>query len=245
MKKIMYLLKKLNKKALLMTAGLVAVSLLAAVPAMAQLTYYTNPVTFQTNAPPLQTEDFETGGVAPGAALACSEPINTNSNDLCFSPGDINPGVEMRSSSGSNMVILGAGVFTVNNASIVAGANNFPDTTDVIFTQNNGVTAVGMDFSNGGYPSIFNINVYGAGNSLLGSTTVNVTGPDTFWGVISADGIRRINIESTGGNNGELSDNIRFGGFIPVPTMTEWGMIIFILLAGAGSVYYLRKRVSA
>ncbi len=27
-----------------------------------------------------------------------------------------------------------------------------------------------------------------------------------------------------------------------VPTMNEWGMIVFILLAGAGSVYYLRKQ---
>jgi uncharacterized repeat protein (TIGR01451 family) len=27
-----------------------------------------------------------------------------------------------------------------------------------------------------------------------------------------------------------------------VPTMTEWGMILFMLLAGLGSVYYLRKR---
>jgi hypothetical protein len=26
-----------------------------------------------------------------------------------------------------------------------------------------------------------------------------------------------------------------------VPTMTEWGMIIFISLAGVGSVYYLRR----
>jgi hypothetical protein len=30
-----------------------------------------------------------------------------------------------------------------------------------------------------------------------------------------------------------------------VPTMNEWGMIIFAALAGIGSVYYLRKRYSA
>jgi len=27
-----------------------------------------------------------------------------------------------------------------------------------------------------------------------------------------------------------------------VPTMTEWGMIIFMILAGLGSVYYLRRQ---
>jgi len=30
-------------------------------------------------------------------------------------------------------------------------------------------------------------------------------------------------------------------GVSAVPTMTEWGMIIFIILAGLGSIYYLRK----
>lgn len=27
----------------------------------------------------------------------------------------------------------------------------------------------------------------------------------------------------------------------PIPTMTEWGLIIFIVLAGIGSIYYLRR----
>lgn len=30
-----------------------------------------------------------------------------------------------------------------------------------------------------------------------------------------------------------------------VPTMTEWGMIVFMLLAGAGSVCFLRRRQKA
>ena len=30
-----------------------------------------------------------------------------------------------------------------------------------------------------------------------------------------------------------------------VPTMNEWGMIIFILLAGLGAVFYLRRQKSA
>ena len=32
---------------------------------------------------------------------------------------------------------------------------------------------------------------------------------------------------------------------VSVPTMTEWGMIIFIALAGLGSVYYLRRQTRA
>ena len=30
-----------------------------------------------------------------------------------------------------------------------------------------------------------------------------------------------------------------------IPTMTEWGMITFVLFAGLGAVYYLRKRQTA
>lgn len=33
-----------------------------------------------------------------------------------------------------------------------------------------------------------------------------------------------------------------FSSTVTVPTMTEWGMIIFMLLAGLGSIYYLRRR---
>jgi hypothetical protein len=29
---------------------------------------------------------------------------------------------------------------------------------------------------------------------------------------------------------------------IPVPTMNEWGMILFVIFAGVGAVYYLRRK---
>jgi hypothetical protein len=35
------------------------------------------------------------------------------------------------------------------------------------------------------------------------------------------------------------------GDMTSVPTMTEWGMIIFIFLAGLGAVYYLRRQKTA
>lgn len=39
-------------------------------------------------------------------------------------------------------------------------------------------------------------------------------------------------------------DNISFNGAraVPTPTMTEWGMIIFMVLAGLSSVYYIRRK---
>lgn len=32
------------------------------------------------------------------------------------------------------------------------------------------------------------------------------------------------------------------GGPVGVPTINEWGMIIFMILAGLGAVYYLRRQ---
>jgi hypothetical protein len=40
-------------------------------------------------------------------------------------------------------------------------------------------------------------------------------------------------------------DNVRLTAPTTVPTMNEWGMIIFIAIAGFGSVYYLRRQKRA
>ena len=34
-------------------------------------------------------------------------------------------------------------------------------------------------------------------------------------------------------------------GDMGIPTMTEWGMIIFTMVAGLGAVYYLRRQKTA
>lgn len=41
-----------------------------------------------------------------------------------------------------------------------------------------------------------------------------------------------------------IADNDAVAGVVSVPTMTEWGMLIFTILAGFGSIYYLRRRKS-
>jgi hypothetical protein len=35
---------------------------------------------------------------------------------------------------------------------------------------------------------------------------------------------------------------VQYADPVTIPTMTEWGMIVFISLAGLGSIYYLRRR---
>ncbi len=61
-------------------------------------------------------------------------------------------------------------------------------------------------------------------------------------------------ISVNGGSNGSavigsVTNQFSEGQVIPasssVPTMTEWGMIILVILLGIGSIYYLRSRVAA
>ncbi len=55
-------------------------------------------------------------------------------------------------------------------------------------------------------------------------------------------------IEASYNNQNNPSSFLSFGApmeFTPVPTMTQWGMIVFMLLAGFGAVYFLRKRGNA
>ncbi len=42
--------------------------------------------------------------------------------------------------------------------------------------------------------------------------------------------------------NGTIVDQGGGGRGTPAPAMTEWGMIIFLVLAGIGSIYYIRRK---
>ncbi len=39
-----------------------------------------------------------------------------------------------------------------------------------------------------------------------------------------------------------VSDVFVSESLLAIPTMTEWGMIIFMVLAGIGSIFYLRRQ---
>lgn len=54
----------------------------------------------------------------------------------------------------------------------------------------------------------------------------------------------RYNIWPTAATASDLTTwgQIHLAGAVSIPTMSEWGMIIFTVLAGIGSVYYLRRQ---
>ncbi|MGH7892570.1 MAG: hypothetical protein ACREN0_09895, partial [Thermodesulfobacteriota bacterium] len=71
-----------------------AIFLFAVSPALAQVTFTDNEAAFFAQNPNLAIQDFESGNAAPGSVVSCSQIINENTNDACFSPGDILPGIE-------------------------------------------------------------------------------------------------------------------------------------------------------
>jgi hypothetical protein len=103
----------------------------------------------------------------------------------------------------------------------------------------------------------FTIQARDAGNNVIQTITINAGDPGTGDGIatpwsfdLGSPNIYSIRFVGTkpGGGFGLGFDNFYARAAEPpttqVPTMTEWGMIIFIVLAGMGSIYYLRRKAT-
>lgn len=176
------------------------------------LTFYTVRADFEVDFPGLTVEDFEEANVAAGAVATCQAPIDENSNDGCFSPGDIIPGVQFQDNPGPDVndyVALGAGVF--GNPGKVIGPNTFADNNDIIFPIP--AFAAGMNMLNSNATTV-TVEIYGVGNVLLGSTTTPASVTGEFFGVASDQTIERIHVISP---DGDLVDNVSFSAQAPRP----------------------------
>lgn len=224
----------------------------SALPVSAQVTFTDDEAQFIADNPGLPEQDFEDGNVAPGSFTECGFVIDQNTDDDCFSPGDILPGIEFLSQPpGTEMVLVGS---NLNDNPFNALLPNSRDIAYDIAFPNNNVNAVGVDLGclvddEGGMCSAnVIVQVFGAGDVLLGSTTEAVTSMfDTFLGIRSTELITRINIETEEGGVFEGIDRIMFGiGQVPtaasIPTLSEWGMIAAaagLMLVG---VFFVAKR---
>jgi hypothetical protein len=84
-----------------------------------------------------------------------------------------------------------------------------------------------------------------AGDTSCTQVLVNASSSDP-----SGYFVQRIFNDVNGVSPWDSGDPDSIGGFqvlnvAAIPTMNEWGMMIFAILAGIGAVYYLRKRYSA
>lgn len=203
---------------------------ISASPALAQVTFTDNEAAFFALNPNLAVQDFGSGNAGPGSVVSCSQILNEDTNDACFSPGDILPGIEFAAPL-EVLAIVGQGFS--NNPFIILIPVFSGDSMDITFPDNT-VNAVGMDLGcilegPGACSNNVLVRVYGEGDELIGTRLVAVTDFfDSFLGIQSAEPITRINL-----SNGdqliffEGIDRIAFGpaGFAAnIPTLSEWGM---------------------
>jgi len=105
-------------------------------------------------------------------------------------------------------------------------------------------------------------NVCGAGSTLSGTDTISLSGGSLGPGasatfsvtlqvpaaatpgspVINTTGTVTGNVGAAVVTGGTASDNLVVSGDVPIPTLSEWGMIILALLLGFYSIYYIRKK---
>jgi hypothetical protein len=131
--------------------------------------------------------------------------------------------------------LIDAGKLTATLSGYIGGFSDQDDNVTVTATFLNGSSAEISQFVIGPVTAADRTNVT---NLLFRTGSVPVPG-----------GTRTVRITMlatrlSGSYNDGYADNLSFSlqGSASVPTMTEWGMIIFVLLAGMGSVFYLRRQ---
>lgn len=143
---------------------------------------------------------------------------------------------------------LGSFQFDVDYDSSIVTVENASDVTLGGFLASTGNTATPVG------PAIDNVAgkvTYGAfsfggnpgpnGNGLLATVTFTVQSQTN-----GALDLNNVQVTDTSANSLAVDTvgNAILTAAAAVPTMTEWGMIIFIVLAGLSSVYYLRRQRS-
>ncbi|HEX9548489.1 MAG TPA: PKD domain-containing protein, partial [Acidimicrobiales bacterium] len=177
--------------------------------------FFADRAAFTALFPDLPLEDFEKGIVTTRFPAGCPGPLDATSNNACFLPGDIKPGIQFNEDhpgSGTEIALVPAGFLGAPSKNIAA---NDPGNAFLITFLNGNVTATGMDLVSYFAADICQIDVFGA-SGLLVSTTAPCTNQGAFWGVTSAVPITQIRIFSPT-DQFEGVDNIAFGAGVVAP----------------------------
>lgn len=184
-------------------------------------TFYVDRATFQASNPGLLAEDFTGTSVPGGGITACDSPLNSATNDACFSAGSVIPGFSL------DIILDGGGgqYVTINNtlglACVAVGPNSFVDETDWNFSP--AVAAAGMDlYTPLGGGETFTIEAFGPGGSLGSMNYVAGGTAAVFFGIDTTDpgGITRIEVREAVDSTGDLYCDLEFGG-VPVPVTLQ------------------------
>ncbi|MGH7850628.1 MAG: IPTL-CTERM sorting domain-containing protein [Thermodesulfobacteriota bacterium] len=184
--------------------------------------------------------------------------MDSNSNDSCFSPGDILPGIAFSTDpdlGGTHLV--GPFLFSNLNPNNVLSPDGAVQKSVITFPGNS-VNTVGLElgclFDQGGLPctgQTMIVQVFGAGDALLGETIVPVDSTfDTFVGITSDALIERITFIDA-----DLVTQLSFNAvervyfpndsFHNVPALSQYGIAALALMFGISALYVIRRRSAA
>lgn len=209
--------------------------LFSVTPALAQASFTTDETQFLALNPGLQFQDFH--GTVVNSPLVFNPPENSQSNDDCFTPGQILPGIEFTVDPGGGvnvLVLLNGNFFGNGNPPNVLIANLPGDALDVIFTAPN-INAVGLnvgcvdegDQCTVGSSSV-SVSVFGK-NGFLGSTVIPVTSAfNSFIGINTLEPITEISLRHVNPDTDTVQGvlNVWYNiETLSVPTLSEWGMV--------------------
>lgn len=184
--------------------------LIVASNAHAAVTVYGDEDEFDGDHPRLVTEDFEDGEVAPGAAVPCPTPLDSESDNTCFQPGELPRGVSLRDEPGPDdggLALVGDGFGSGSTKRLFA--NGTGDSFVLDFTRR--TNAVGFDLLAFSGDDTCSLTL-----DLNGGNFEDVSAPCSqggeFLGLNASKPIESIVISTTSNNEG--IDNLRFGDTI-------------------------------
>ena len=224
--------------------------------ASAQVTFTSDQAQFLADNPRLAFQNFDNSLVQPNAVILCPSPANASSDNNCFLPGTIRPGIEFTNDPSFDPlegISLIAGNFLGPGIPLGNALTNtlFTDNFDILF--NVGVRSVGLTlgcYIGGACSQDIVVSVYAVGGDFLGSKVVHVTTAfDTFLGLNSTTSIGEISLGNIDVNSRSAKGVLKvwFGDVERnIPTLSEWGMISAAAgLMLVGVFFAARKRLRA
>ena len=219
--------------------------------ASAQVDFTSDEAAFIAANPLLELQTFNAANVPPGGTINCGIFVDENTNNACFTPGDILPNLGIGNSGDNALIASGANVFTNNNPANVLVTNIATDSFEILLggaANRVGITIgclAGQVSVAPGCDDTIDVTVFGT-TGPIGSTTVSVDDEvDTFVG-ITADGvITQVNVGPTNvtANTFPALLNIRFGSDPRnVPSLSEWGLIAMAGVLGLAGFIVVRRR---
>ncbi len=149
--------------------------------------------------------------------------VGASSSVITYTPGaanaahsTISPATAYITADGISTLVITVQARDINNNNLTTGGSA------VVISRSSGTGTVGGTTDNG--------------NGTYTATVISptATGSGTFTATLGWVDV--------GTAVGASSSVITYTSFAAIPTLNEWGMIIFIILAGLGSVWYLRRK---